>query len=135
MNLPVPPGLLLVGGMFAFIGLLMWYGSRIRKRDANDTSTPWIPVRAVVRSVQTLGPPGANGKVPVRLWLTVDEFTTSARRTRIPVDAEVPREAVGRFGDTTVVRLLRHPRNKLVAKLDGDIPLDEDPSDAGGFPP
>jgi len=124
IHLPILTGLLFAFAMFAGIGLLMWYGSRIRKRDANDASTPWIPVRAVVKSVQTLGPPGANGKIPVRLWVTVDEFTASAQRTRLPIDAEVPQAAVGRFGDTTVVHLLRHPRNKLIARLDSDIPLD-----------
>ncbi|WP_297832833.1 hypothetical protein [Thermomonas sp.] len=127
----IPVGVLFVLALFAGIGLLMWYGSRIRKRDANDTSRPWVPARAVVKSVQTLGPPGANGRVPVRLWVQIDDFTSSGRHTKAPVDAEIPASSLGRFGDSTVVRLLHHPDNKLVCKLDGDIPLDRESAGTG----
>lgn len=125
MNLAIPFGLILVFAMFLGIGLLMWYGSRIRRRDANDTSVAWIAARAVVKSVQTLGAPDATGKVPVRLWMLIESDASTGQHTRAPVDASVPQEAIGRFGDSTVVRVLHHPGNKLVCRLDGDIPLDD----------
>lgn len=121
---PAWAGLALVLSMVGSIGLLGWHGSRIRKRDMRDTSTPWVPVRAVIKSVQTRGEPTAGGKVPVRLWVQVDSYNATGQRTRAPVDTEVSPEAFGRFGESTVVGLLRHPTNKLLLKLDGEVPLD-----------
>ncbi|MBV2210007.1 MAG: hypothetical protein KUL77_10650 [Thermomonas sp.] len=125
MNFPIPIGLLLFFATFAGIGLLMWYGSRIRKRDANDTSRPWVSARAVVKSVQALGPPTATDMVPVRLWVLIDNSVPSGGHTKVPVDTEVPKEALGRFGNSTVIRVLHHPTNRIVCKLDGVIPLDD----------
>jgi len=83
-----------------------------------------------MQAIRPGGPPGADGRIPVRLWVQIDNFTSSGRHTRAPVDAEIPAGSLGRFGDSTVVRLLHHPDNKLVCKLDGDIPLDREPSGA-----
>lgn len=121
---PTWVGLVFVLFLLGGIALLGWHGSRIRKRGLHDTSAPWVPVRAVVKSVQSTGEPTASGKVPVRLWVQVDSYNSTGQRTRIPVDAEISPDAFGRFGDSTVVRLLRHPTNTLLAKLDGEIPLD-----------
>ncbi len=120
---PAWSGPVLVLSMIGFIVLLGWYGSRIRKRDMAERIA-WVPARAVVQSVQTLGQATSAGKVPVRLWVQIEHYNATAQRTRVPVDTEVSPDAIGHFGASTVLRVLHHPTNKLLVKLDGEIPLD-----------